>query len=113
MNPSRGEIWLVDLDPSRGHEQGGKRPAVVLSVDAFNHGPAGLVVVVPVTTRDKRIRSHVRVPPSATGFREESFIKCEEIRCVSKERLQRLLGTVDPLRLDEVGRIVSTLLRLC
>ena len=47
----RGEIWWVDLDPTRGHEQAGRRPALVLSVDAFNHGPAGLVVVVPVSSK--------------------------------------------------------------
>ncbi len=35
-NPSRGDIWIADLDPVRGHEQAGKRPVVVLSVDRFN-----------------------------------------------------------------------------
>jgi len=113
MNPSRGEIWLVNLNPTRGHEQSGTRPVVVLSVDAFNHGPAGLVVFVPATTRNKGIRSHVRVQPTATGFKEESFVKCEEVRCISKERFIRPMGTVDPLRMDEIGRTVSIILDLC
>jgi len=46
--PSRGEVWLVDLNPARGHEQAGIRPGLVVSVDPFNHGPAGLVVLLPV-----------------------------------------------------------------
>jgi mRNA interferase MazF len=113
VNPSRGEIWLVDLNPTRGHEQSGRRPALVVSVDAFNSGPAGLVVVVPATTVDKRIPSHVRVEPTTTGFNKVSFIKCEEVRCISKERLERPLGTVDPVVLDDVGRIISIILDLC
>jgi len=44
--PARGEIWLVDLNPTRGHEQAGKRPALVVSVDLFNFGPAELVVEI-------------------------------------------------------------------
>ncbi|WP_198471546.1 type II toxin-antitoxin system PemK/MazF family toxin [Acetomicrobium sp. S15 = DSM 107314] len=39
--PSRGEIWLVDLNPLRGHEQAGRRPSLVISVNGFNYGPAG------------------------------------------------------------------------
>jgi hypothetical protein len=38
--PCRGEIWRVNLNPSRGHEQAGIRPALIVSVDMFNHGPA-------------------------------------------------------------------------
>ena len=43
--PARGEVWSVDLDPVRGHEQAGTRPALVVSVDEFNEGPADLVVI--------------------------------------------------------------------
>lgn len=51
--PSRGEIWLVDLNLVKGHEQAGVRPALIVSVDPFNQGPAGLVVVLPITTKAK------------------------------------------------------------
>ncbi len=57
--PARGEVWMVDLDPTRGHEQRGTRPALVVSVDLFNASPAGLVVVLPITSKAKNIRSHV------------------------------------------------------
>ncbi|NLJ36638.1 MAG: type II toxin-antitoxin system PemK/MazF family toxin, partial [candidate division WS1 bacterium] len=39
--PSRGDIWMLDLDPTRGHEQAGKRPGLIVSADPLNHGPAG------------------------------------------------------------------------
>lgn len=41
MKPSCGEIWMVDLNPARGHEQAGLRSCFVVSVDLFNHSPAG------------------------------------------------------------------------
>ena len=45
LKPSRGDIWLADLNPVRGHEQAGKRPCLVMSVDLFNQGASGLTVV--------------------------------------------------------------------
>ena len=51
--PRRGEIWLVDLNPTRGRELLGRRPALIVSVDLFNQGPAELIVVIPVTSKEK------------------------------------------------------------
>jgi mRNA interferase MazF len=92
--PSRGEIWLVDLNPSRGHEPKGLRPGLVISVDPFNHGPAGLVVLLPLTSVAKGIPFHVEVRPSEGGVKVKSFIKCEDIRSVAQERLSRRWGQV-------------------
>lgn len=92
--PSRGEIWQVNLNPTKGHEQSGVRPALVISVDTFNHGPADLVIVLPITSVGKGIPFHVEVKPPEGGLTMRSFIKCEEIRCVSKERMVKRLGEV-------------------
>lgn len=92
--PFRGQIWIVTLDPTKGHEQAGTRPYLVVSVNKFNHSRAELVVVVPITTSDKRIPSHVRVPQGEAGLSEVSFIKCEEVRCISRDRLRDSLGSV-------------------
>jgi mRNA interferase MazF len=111
-NPSRGEIWLVDLNPVRGHEQAGIRPGLVISVDAFNHGPAGLVVMIPVTTREKGIPLHVGIKPPQGGLEHPSFIKCEDVRSVAKERLVRRLGRVTQETLAEVEDRLKILLGL-
>jgi len=95
-------VWLVELDPTRGHEQGGTRPALVVSVDKFNRGAADLVVILPITTKDKGIASHVRIEPQKHGLRELSFIKCEDVRSISKKRLVTFCGTVDAKSLTEV-----------
>jgi mRNA interferase MazF len=94
--PSRGEIWFLNLDPTQGREQAGSRPALVISVDAFNQGPADLVVVLPVTSVAKGIPFHVPVSPPEGGVRQPSFIKCEDVRSVSRSRLQERWGTVGP-----------------
>lgn len=105
-------MWLVNLDPTQGREQAGTRPALVLSVDKFNDGPADLVVILPITSRDKRIASHVQVNPPMGGLGLVSFIKCEEVRCISKRRCIRLLGTVDSKVMAEVGFKVAAILGL-
>ncbi len=94
MKPSRGDIWLVDLNPVKGHEQAGKRPALILSVNQFNHGPAELAVVLPITSKSKGIPLHVEVMPFESGLEKISFIKCEDIRSVSGQRLTLKMGTV-------------------
>jgi mRNA interferase MazF len=94
QKPSRGDVWFVELDPTRGREQAGRRPALIVSVNQFNYGPAELVVVIPITTRDKKIPFHVKINPPEGGLREISFIKCEDIRSVSKERLIKFSGKI-------------------
>jgi len=110
--PSRGEIWLVDLNPVRGHEQAGRRPALVISVDGFNRGPAELVIVIPFTTKDKGIPLHVAVHPPEGGLSDISFVKCEDIRSVAKERLVKLLGRVEEKTLAEIEDRLRILLGL-
>ena len=67
---------------------------MVISVDRFNHGPADLVVVLPVTSKDKKQPIHVAVRPPEGGLHVLSFIKCEDVRSVSKERLKKYHGTI-------------------
>jgi mRNA interferase MazF len=110
--PSRGEIWLVELSPVRGHEPAGRRPALVISVDEFNHGPAGLVHVIPLTTKEKGIPLHVEVLPPEGGLTRRSFLKCEDLRSVAKERLVEAWGSVGPETLAEVEDRLRILLGL-
>jgi mRNA interferase MazF len=102
----------LNLDPTRGHEQAGARPALVVSVDEFNQGPAELVVVLPLTTKDRKIPFHVRIEPPEAGLKATSFIKCEDIRSVSKDRLTRRFGAVSPRTIAEVEFRLRVLLKL-
>jgi mRNA interferase MazF len=66
--PDRGEVWLAELDPG---EQGGTRPVLVVSTKAFNAWPVGLVIVVPITTRDRGFAHHVGI--AGSGLDRSSF----------------------------------------
>ena len=110
--PSRGEVWEVDLDPTHKREQAGKRPALVVSVNQLNHGPAGLAIVLPMTTRPKGIRFHVEIAPPEGGLRRPSFVKPEDIRSVSVERLGRRFGEVSGQTLATVDTRLRALLDL-
>lgn len=103
---------MVDLNPTRGREQQGMRPALVLSVDKFNHGPADLVIVVPMTTTKRPIPTHVLVPAGEAGLSADSYIKCEDLRSISKDRLERYMGDVTYPRVESVERYVRVLLGL-
>lgn len=112
LSPLRGEVWMLNFDPTRGHEQAGTRPALILSVDVFNAGPAGLVIVLPITSRSKGVRSHVAVQPPEGGLSVVSYIKCEDVRSVAKERLHRRLGNISATTMAEVEDKLRILLNL-
>jgi len=110
--PARGEIWGADLNPVRGHEQAGIRPCLVVSTDPFNHGPAELVLVAPITTRERRNPLHVPVEAAEAGLRERGFIKCEDLRSISRGRLRQRIGRVSVSTLTEVEDRLRILLEL-
>jgi mRNA interferase MazF len=105
-------VWSVTFDPTVGREQAGTRPALVVSVDKFNHGPAQLVVVLPITSKDKKQPIHVAVVPPEGGLTVPSFIKCDDIRSVSKRRLKRFHGAVTERTMASVETRLRILLNL-
>lgn len=112
-HPARGEVWMIDLSPVRGHEQDGTRPALVLSADEFNSSKAELVIVLPVTSKKKyALPTHVPIDPPEAGLTMPSVILCDQLRTVSTDRLVRLLGAVEPATLEQVEPIVRALLGL-
>jgi len=112
LQPLRGEVWDLSFDPVSRHEQGGTRPALILSEDIFNEGPADLIVVAPITRTARRVRWHVQVAPPEGGLVSESFIQCENVRSVSKQRLKRLRGRISGGTIQQVEDRLRILLGL-
>ena len=110
--PNRGEIWRVDFDPTRGHEQAGMRSALVVSTDIFNASPAEMVIVLPLTSTDRQVRTHVGINAPEGGIKRRSFIKCEDVRSVSRERLGKRWGTVSATTMIAVEDRLRILLDL-
>lgn len=110
--PSWSGVWLVDLDPTKGHEQAGRRPAVIISEDSFNHGPSRMVVILPMTRTARGIPLHVQVDPPEGGLRSRSFIMCDNIRSISTTRLREYWGSLSPLTMRRVALRLERLLKL-
>ena len=110
--PARGDIWLAHLNPTRVHEQAGRRPVLIVSEDLLNQGPAGLVIALPVTSTMRPIPTHVPVKPPEGGLRSHSAILCEAVRSISTERLVARWGAVSPRTMGEVEDRLRILLRL-
>jgi mRNA interferase MazF len=112
MQIKRGEIWLANLRPTIGREQAGMRPVLIPSADYFNQGFAELVFAIPITSKDKNIRSHVAVFPPEGGLTLPSFIMCEAMRSISKQRLIKVLGMISPATIHKVEDTLKILLDL-
>ena len=105
-------MWLVDFGESIGREQAGCRPALVISDDAMNDGPSGLLIVIPMTTAYRGLPSHIELDDPVTGLDQVSYAKCEDIRPVSEHRLITHLGTTPLPALHQVEQTLKFLLRL-
>jgi len=110
--PSRKEIWFANLDPTRGHEQFGTRPVLIVSTNTFNHGPADLVIAAALTTRARRVRSRVRIEPPNGGVKTTSFVMCETVRSISKERLLQRWGVVSDETMEQIADYLRVLMEL-
>lgn len=109
--PSWKDVWMVDFGETRGHEQSGRRPGLIVSNDDMNHGPARLAIAIPISTKYKGVPSHVPVFPPE-GVVEPSFIRCEDIRSISTERLVHRMGEVSPETMDAVHDSLRILLNI-
>ena len=90
--PRYGEVWDTEFDPVTGHEQGGRRPALIISNDQFNMVPHGLCIVVPMTTVNRGIASHIPVEPPEGGLMTPSVLMCEQAKSVSVLRCRKRRG---------------------
>ena len=83
------QVWWVDFGNPIGHEQGGLRPAIVVSSVTHCRFPIDMALVVPLTTRDRGLEHHVRIASDDSGLRSPSWARTEDIRAVSTKRFTR------------------------
>lgn len=110
MNIKRGEVWLVDFNPTVGREQAGVRPALIISVNEFNNSMASKVVAIPLTSKFKGIPLDVHLKPPDGRVVKDSYIKCEDIRSLSKDRLIEKWGSISHKKMKDVEEKVKLLL---
>lgn len=84
----------------------------MISASEFNRGPSTLLIVIPITGTERRVFTHVSVFPPEAALKKMSFVMCENIRSISKQRLVRKLGVVTDATMARVEDILRTLLEL-
>ena len=100
--PRRGEVYFIDLSPSRGSEQGGMRPALVVSNNQSNQFST-VVTVVPITHTQPSRSFPQNVPiPAEILDKESSTIYCGQIRTITRSRIKSYVGVLDDSILDAV-----------
>ncbi len=99
----RGEIWLVGLDPTEGHEQKGRRPVLIVSPEAFNR-VTKVPVVVPITSGGNFVRTAgFAVPLAGIGSKTTGIVRCDQPRALDLGARQgRKLENVPHGIMDEV-----------
>jgi mRNA-degrading endonuclease toxin of MazEF toxin-antitoxin module len=99
----RGEIWLVDLDPTHGHEQKGRRPVLIVSPEAFNR-VMKVPVVLPITSGGSFARAAgFAVSLTGAGTKTAGIVRCDQPRALDlAARGGRKLEAVPHTIVDEV-----------
>lgn len=97
----RGEIRWADLNPVKGHEQGGKRPVLILSQDVFNQR-SGTVIAMAITSQPQRAGFPLTLEINSAKTAKRSWVKISQIRTLSTERIGRKIGLISPEELSAV-----------
>ena len=103
MTIKQGDIIKLSLDPTKGHEQAGYRPALVVSNASFSR-VSNMIMVCPITSTDRGSPVHVRLDATSTT----GYVMCDQVRVVdTRARDYRIVETVDKDILWEVCDIVQ------
>jgi mRNA interferase MazF len=109
--PKRGEIWLVNWNPSRGSEQAGRRPALVIQNNIGNEN-AATTIVAAISGSLKLYPMNVLIEPNESGLQETSIVNTSQILTVSKLRLEKKLGKLARDKMEQVDKAIKLSLSL-
>ncbi len=106
--PRKGDFITLSFDPQAGHEQSGRRPALVVSHDLFNQH-TGLAIVCPITNTDRRFPFHLPVPESSTLT---GFVMVEQVKSIDYGmRRARFVQRAPADLVDDVLDLIETCIR--
>jgi mRNA interferase MazF len=101
----RGDVRWADLSPTRGREQAGERPVLVISHDVFN-ARSGTVIAMALTSQPQRAGFPLTLELDARGLPKRSWVKLSQIRTLSTKRLGRRIARASP---EQLARAVEGL----
>jgi len=101
----RGDIYWADLNPVRGHEQGGQRPVLILSHDIFNER-SGTVIAVAISSQPQRAGFPLTLELKSVTLPRKLWVKISQVRTLSVERIGKRIGKASP---EEIAMIIEGL----
>lgn len=101
----RGEIRWADLDPTRGREQAGQRPVLIISHDAFNER-SGTVIAMALTSQQPRAGFPLTLELSSSQLPKRSWVKVSQVRTLSVERIGKRVARATP---EELAAVIEGL----
>ena len=109
----RGEIFLVNLKPIRGSEQGGIRPALIIQNDISNkYAPVTIIAAITSKIFDKEYPTNVFISKDSSDLDRDSTIMLNQIRTIDKKRLLKRIGFIDNFIMNKVDRAIRVSLAL-
>ncbi|MGO2356860.1 MAG: type II toxin-antitoxin system PemK/MazF family toxin [Mesonia sp.] len=107
----QGEIWQVYFDPVKGNEQGGNRPAVIVSGNTLNKN-LGVIIVCPLSSSIHNFEGNpILFPSQENGLKHESEILIFHIRSLSKDRFKRKCGKITSQELEKIKKTIQDILK--
>jgi len=97
----RGDIIWADLNPTRGREQAGGRPVVVISHEVFNQG-SGTVIALAITSQPQRAGFPLSLELVSGNVPRRSWVKISQVRTLSTLRLGPLIGRASPEEIEQM-----------
>lgn len=108
MEIKRGEIYMADLSPVYGSEQGGIRPVLVVQNDIGNKfSPTIIVVAITSKLHKAKLPTHIELKESTANLEKESILLCEQIRTIDKLRLKERIGALSQEFMKSVDKAIA------
>ncbi len=113
MEVKRGDVFLADLSPVVGSEQGGTRPVLILQNDVGNRfSPTVIVAAITAQIQKAKLPTHIEIKANTYGFERNSVILLEQIRTIDKQRLTDRITHLDEEVMKKVNDAVQISLGL-
>lgn len=106
----RREIYWANLNPTRGREQGGIRPVLIISNNIFNQR-SGTVVGLAITSVEPRVKYPLVKELICSSLPKRSWVKITQIRTISTERIENYIGQIDSAQMDDIMLAIDDLIK--
>ena len=113
MKIKRGEIFLANLEPTKGSEQGGIRPCLIIQNDISNkHSPVTIIAAITSKIFEKEYSTNIFISKDESGLDKNSTIMLNQIRTIDNSRLIKRTGSLDNFTMKKVDKALKISLAL-